>query len=94
MNISECLWLDKFVDKIIIKHNVYPIEVEEVLSGNPSIKRLENGNVKGEDLYITFGKTQAGRYLSVLFIRKKNNQALIISAREMTKGEKKKYGKK
>ena len=45
-----CLWIDKFVDKIIRKHNVYPEEVEEMFSKNPSIRRLEGGNVKGEDL--------------------------------------------
>jgi len=92
--IVECLWLDKFVDKIIKKHNVSPEEVEEVFSMDPTIRRLEGGHVKGEDLFITFGRTDSGRYLSVLFVRKKGKRALVISARDMTKGERKKYGKK
>ena len=94
MKITECLWLDEFVDKIIRKHHVYPEEVEEMFSRNPLIRRLESGKVKGEDLFIAFGTTNPGRYLSVLFVRKRNKRALIISAREMTKGERKKYGKR
>jgi uncharacterized DUF497 family protein len=94
MAINECLWIDKFVDKIINKHNVYPEEVEDLLSQSPLIRKLEGGNVKGEDLYIAFGRTSGGRYLSVLFVRKKDKRALIISARDMTKKERKTYGKK
>lgn len=93
MRIVECLWLDKFVDKIIQKHNVYPEEVEEVLFSKPLIKRLENGDVRGEDLFIAFGRSKEGRYLTVLFVRKRNKRALIISAREMTKRERKGYEK-
>ena len=92
MKITECLWIDKFVDKIIRKHNVYPEEVEEMFSKNSSIRRLEGGNVKGEDLFVSFGRTNAGRYLSLLFVRKKDRRALVISAREMSKRERKRYG--
>ncbi|MBA3018685.1 MAG: BrnT family toxin [Proteobacteria bacterium] len=94
MKITECLWIDKFVDKIIRKHNIYPEEVEEVFSKKPLIRRIEGGNVKGEDLFVSFGRTNAGRYLSVLFVRKRNKRALVISARDMTKSERKRYGKK
>jgi uncharacterized DUF497 family protein len=87
------LWLDRFVDKIVRKHNVYPDEVEEVLSGKPTIRKVQKGDVKGENLYIAFGKTSGGRQLSVLFVRKKEQRALVISARDMTGKERKKYGK-
>ena len=93
MKIVECLWLDRFVDKIIGKHNVYPDEVEEVLSSKPTIRKMEKGDVKEENLYIAFGKTNGGRPLSVLFVRKKDQRALVISARDMTSKERKKYGK-
>jgi len=92
LKIIECLWLDRFADKIIKKHNVYPDEVEEVLSSDPMIRKIEKGYVKGENLYIAFGKTHGGRYLSVLFVRKKDQRALVISARDMTSKERKKYG--
>jgi uncharacterized protein len=94
LKITECLWLDQFVDKIVRKHHVSPEEVEEVLSGNVTIRRLENGKVKGEDLYIAFGKTAANRRLAVLFVRKIDKRALIISARDMTKKERKTYEKR
>jgi uncharacterized protein len=94
LKITECLWLDEFVDKIIRKHNVFPEEVEDVFSTNPLIRRMESGHVKGEDLFVGFGTTTSGRYLSVLFVRKTKKRALVISAREMTKAERKKYGKK
>ncbi len=94
MNITECLWLDEFVDKIISKHNVYPEEVEEVFANNPLTRKLEKGKVKGEDLYISFGQTDTGRYLAILFVRKKDKRALIISARNMSTKERKRYGKK
>ncbi len=88
------MWIDKFVDKIIRKHNVDQEEVEEALSADPVIRKIEGGHVKGEDLFLAFGKTDAGRYLSVLFVRKKDKRALVISARDMTKKERKKYAKK
>ena len=94
MKITECLWLDEFVDKIIRKHHVSPEEVEEVFSRDPLIRRVETGKVKGEDLFVAFGTTDSGRYLTVLFVRKKDKRALVISAREMTKGERRKYGKR
>ncbi len=94
MKIKECLWLDRFVDKIIRKHNVYPEEVEEIFYKDPFIRRLEKGHVKGEDLFIGFGRTKEGRYLSILFVLKENKRALIISARDMTIRERKKYGKR
>jgi len=94
MKITECLWLDEFVDKIIRKHQVCREEVEEIFSRDPLIRRLETGRVKGEDLFIAFGTTNSGRYLTLLFVRKKNKRALVISAREMTKGERRKYGKR
>ena len=94
MKITECLWIDRFVDKIIGKHNVFPEEVEEVLSNQPLIRRMEKGDVKGEDLYIAFGRTDADRLLAILFVKKKNSRALVISARDMSKKERKGYGKK
>ncbi len=94
MKITECLWLDEFVDKIIRKHHVFPEEVEEIFSRDPLIRRLESGHVKGEDLFIAFGTTKPRRFLMVLFVRKKGKRALVISARKMTKAERKKYGKR
>ena len=64
------------------------------MARDPRIRKLEGGRVKDEDLLIAFGRTDAGRYLGVLFVRKKDKRALVISARDMTKKERKKYGEK
>jgi len=42
----------------------------------------------------TYGRTDAGRYVTVIFILKFGNHALVISARDMDKKERKQYGKK
>jgi uncharacterized protein len=44
--------------------------------------------------YVALGRTEAGRYLSVLFIYKLTREALILSARDMARKERKIYGKK
>lgn len=69
-------------------------EVEEVFGSSPRYRLIESGDVENEDLYTGLGRTDAGRYLIVFFVRKPSGEALIISARAMTLKEKKSYGKK
>ena len=68
--------------------------MEEVLSGQCMVFRKEKGKVEGEHLYNALGKTEAGRFLSVFFIKKFGNKALIVTERDMNKSERKRYGKK
>jgi uncharacterized DUF497 family protein len=70
MAISEVLWLDDVVAKIEQKHGVTVEEVEDVVQARPVVRRLERGHVAGEDLYAALGRTTAGRFLTVFFIRK------------------------
>ena len=93
MYISDIYWLPAVVDKLIEKHQVDPIEVEEIFTGRPQFHRQERGKVQGEDLYIALGQTEAGRYLTVFFIRKVGGIALIISARDIDAGERRQYGR-
>jgi uncharacterized DUF497 family protein len=92
--IEDIIWLDRIVEKLAWKHNVFPSEIEEVLSGGCKIFRKEKGKVEGEDLYNALGRTESGRYLSVFFIRKLGNKALIVTARGMNSSERGRYGKK
>jgi len=92
--IDDIIWLDAIIEKIIWKHQVLTSEVEEVLAGQCRIFKKESGKVEGEHLYNASGKTKGGRYLSIFFIRKLNNKALIITARDMNKNERKRYEKK
>lgn len=92
--IDDIIWLDAIIEKITWKHQVLPSEVEEVFTGQCRIFKKESGKVEGEHLYNALGRTRDGRYLSVFFIKKLDNKALIITARDMNKNERKKYEKK
>ena len=92
--IDDIIWLDFVVDKLAWKHNVATSEVEDVLKGRCRFFRKENGRVEGEHLYNALGRTRGGRYLSVFLILKLNNKALIVTARDMNKSERKHYERK
>jgi len=92
--IDDIIWLDAIVEKLAWKHRVLPNEVEEVLTGRCKIFKKETGKVDGEHLYNALGTTRGGRYLSVFFIWKLNSKALIITARDMNRNERKRYEKK
>lgn len=71
------------------------MEAEEVLLNRPQIRFAEKGYTDGDDVYAAFGKTFAGRFLSVFFIYKLVQKlAIIISARDMSTKERKTYGRK
>ena len=94
MKLEGIIWLREIVDKLAFKHHVEPDEVEEVFDDEPKFRFVENGERKGENVYLALGQTVAGRYLAVLFIYKKTKEALILSARDMADKERKQYGKK
>ena len=94
MNIEGIIWLRSVVDKLAFKHHVETDEVEEVLGGKPKFRFVEKGEREGENVYMALGQTEAGRYLTVLFIYKKTKEALILSARDMAEKERKMYGRK
>lgn len=94
MKISGIIWLREIVDKIKVKHHVEQDEVREVLRSSSHFRFVEKGHRRGENVYSAMGQTSAGRYLIVFFVRKKTQQALIVSARDMTDSERKRYEKK
>jgi len=93
LEIENIIWLDVFTEKLWRRHRVSTEEVEEALHSSTRIRFIEKGDVKGEDVYAALGRTRAGRYLITFFIRKADNSALVISARDMSKTERKYYGK-
>lgn len=93
MKIIGLILLEDIVDKLAWKHGVVPEEVAEVIANRHQIRFIEKGDQVGEDLYAAYGRTDAGRNLAVFFVYKTTKQALVISAREMTKTERKRYGK-
>jgi hypothetical protein len=90
----DIIWLDAVVDKLEVKHQVLPEEVEQVFAAKHKIKKMNKGHFRGEDVYRASGRTEAGRYLVVFFIRKRSGAALILSARDMDDKERKSYAKK
>ncbi len=94
MWLKEIIWIDKFIFKIQKKHNVTVEEIEEALLSGALFCHARRGKVNGEDVYVAYGKTQAGRYLFIVFIYKSPMKGLIISARDMTIKERRRYNAK
>lgn len=94
MKIEGIIWLQNIVEKLKQKHSVETYEVEEVLQENPKFRFVEKGQRKDENVYMALGQSISGRYLKVLFIYKRTKDALILSARDMEKNERKQYAKK
>ncbi|MBI2433338.1 MAG: BrnT family toxin [Candidatus Hydrogenedentes bacterium] len=91
MRILKVLWRHELADKILAKHQLEQGEVEEVLAGRPFVRRKGRGNRPGEDLYVVYGRTDSGRYVVVFAINKGRGVAMPISARDMTRNERKYY---
>ena len=94
MRIGEIIWLDAIIEKLAVKYRVGPDEVEDVLCNKPKFRFVEKGDRTGEDVYLALGRTNAGRYLTVLFIYKPSAQVFILSARDMVNKERKLYARK
>ena len=70
MKLKGIIWLRKFADKLLWKHNITTDEAEEVFSNSPLYRFIERGDIDGENLYSIMGQTEAGRYLIVYFVYK------------------------
>ena len=79
-------------ENILSKHDVVPTEVREVFSNayfKPKIYRSDR--IRGA--YVAYGRTLEGRYLMVAFFRYKK-RAKVITARDLTSTERKRYERK
>ncbi len=91
MKIHGVIWLEEIVEKLEQKHSVFQTEVIELFTLSPLYRYVEKGHQANENVYSALGRTDAGRYLIVFFVLKSNRKALIISARDMTVNERKRY---
>ena len=91
MKIEGFIWLEDIVEKLVQKHGVQQQEVREVFVNLPQFRFVEKGHRPDENVYAALGQTDAGRYLIVFFVYKKDRRALILSARDMTHAERRKY---
>ena len=94
MKITGLIWLEDIVEKLVQKHSVQQQEVREVFANRPHFHFVEKGHRPGENVYTALGLTDAGRYMTVFFVCKKDRRALILSARDMTRVERRKYEQK
>ena len=94
MKITGFIWLEEIVQKLVWKHSVETGEVREIFLNNPKFRFIEKGHRKDENVYAAFGQTDAGRYLSCYFVYKNDRRALVLSARDMTDAERRRYGRK
>lgn len=94
MQIDEIIWLSQFVEKLARKHDVSTAEVEEVFANQPHFRFVNKGERVDENVYSAMGQPDAGRYLIVYFILKPHHRALIISARDMDRKERRIYARR
>ena len=86
MRIEKISWDQETVDHIA-NHRVLPEEVEEVLFNDENPPLIMRGK---EGRFLAYGKTDAGRLLFVVWVFK-NRKTKIITARDMSKKEKRFY---
>jgi len=80
------------VDKNLDKHNVTNIEIEEVFFDQDILLYFNERHSVIELRYYCLGKTFIGRRLYISFTLR-NNKIRAISARDMSKNERKIYDK-
>jgi uncharacterized DUF497 family protein len=94
LKITGFIWLEEVVQKLSRKHSVEQDEVAEVFLNAPRFRFVEKGHRSGENVYAALGRTAAGRYLICFFVHKQEGRALILSARDMSRAERRRYDKK
>jgi len=94
LKITGFIWLDEIIEKLNKKHHVHQYEIREVFLDRPKFYFVEKGHRNKENVYAALGKTIAGRFLIIFFVYKKNKSAFILSARNMTGAERRKYEEK
>lgn len=88
---AQRIYINRSVaDKIIRKHNVSVEEVSEVLCNSEYPLHIR-GSPKGRHRYLAMGQTDAGRYLTIAFVKSESNICKVLTAREMTDPERRWY---
>jgi uncharacterized DUF497 family protein len=85
--IDELVW-DEWNEEHIARHQLMPEEVEEVVF-DPGTLFLRGR--KAPSRYLGMGLTEAGRYLLVVLEAFSGNRAYVITARDMTDAEKRRF---
>ncbi len=88
MQIHELIWPADRIDHIA-RHGIQPQEVEEVCFGEALVQRAKS---RGRNpVYYLLGQTSAGRHLFCVVIQFPNGKGFPVTARPMTRKEKRRY---
>ena len=85
-------WDGGNIDKNL-KHGVNDKEAEEVFGSQKKVVMKDEAHSLAEDRYLIWGVTNKGRTLSIFFTLRKN-KVRIISARDMSRKERRAYCEK
>jgi hypothetical protein len=91
--LSKCTgfeWDKHNSEKIKAKHNVTPVECEQVFFNLPVIAGDDKKHSETENRFYVLGQTDAGRLLFLVFTVRKE-KLRVISARDMNKKERRVY---
>lgn len=77
-------WDERNIDHIL-RHNVFPEEVEEVCMNKPYVRKTR------DERYIVYGISDNGRYVFVVGVSKGKGLFRTITARDLTEKEKSLY---
>lgn len=83
-------WDEGNITKNWEKHHVAHVECEEMFFNRPLVLKRDLPHSEDEDRYFVLGKTDTGRLLFVVFTMR-GTKIRIISARDMSRKEKKIY---
>lgn len=86
MVIRDLIWDDENLEHIAA-HSIELDEVENVCFGINRIERV------GGDRHAVLGKTEEGRYLFVVLAHKGEGHFRVITARDMSAAERRRYSK-
>ncbi len=86
-------WDQGSIDKNLIKHKVENWECEQIFFNRPLLVLDDPQHSIPEKRWAAFGKTDAERFLVVIFT-KRGDLIRVISARNMNKKERKFYDEK
>lgn len=84
MKIANFDWDDANIHHLA-PHRVEMDEAEAVLDNSPVVLRTSDGK------YLAYGQTDEGRYLLVVFVRKPENMIRVVTARDLTDDEKRRF---
>ncbi len=88
MRIDELVW-DDWNEDHIGRRGISPEEVEEVFFDRSSV--FDRTRREGAVRYLVTGLTEVGRYLLLVVEPLSGNRAYVVTAREATDGEKRRF---